>query len=391
MKPSSPYRALLLLKLLLKPGAVRFGSAPKAKTVIYGEVYAQEIASLLKDRTSLIFDPTYKKKLFFFTFVFAALRWLASGRSHSITHYYFLAFLRSSKADMVVTAVDHSSDLYSARRSLPQTPPVSFVVFQNGIRWIRELPKTSSLRSNDIFFSLTDRYASEWSQRAPAGAKIVPLGTLLSKINDEIGSAPLVTSKAAFISAWRQGQLIDGVLFKSDRSVLVPHYEFYRPEIELLPHLANSLGELGLTLEILGASNNPEEQSFYRSILGDTDWSFSPKDAETRSYQKLARYPVIFCTDSTLGYEALASSKRVMFLDTELGGSMRFPFGYPAEFGFASCPLRLRSKDQSSWGGQIKSILQMQPNKLQLLAASIVGERALNAKYSDIARYLDSK
>jgi len=267
------------------------------------------------------------------TFFLAALRWLASGRSHSITHYYFLAFLRSSKADTVVTAVDHTSGLYSGRRSLPKTPPVSFVVFQNGIRWIRELPKTSSLRSKDIFFFLTGSYASEWRQRAPGEAKIVPLGTMLSKINDEIGSAPIDISKAASISAWRQGQLVDGVLFKSDRGVLVPHYDFYRPEIELLPHLGNSLGELGLTLEILGASNNPEEQSFYRSILGDTDWNFSPKDAGTRSYQKLERYPVIFCTDSTLGYEALVSSKRVMFLDTDLGGSMRFPFGYPSEFG----------------------------------------------------------
>jgi len=47
-----------------------------------------------------------------------------------------------------------------------------------------------------------------------------------------------------FISAWRQAQLADGELFKSDRDVPVPYFDFFRPEIELLPHLTKSLGEL---------------------------------------------------------------------------------------------------------------------------------------------------
>jgi len=54
IKSSSPSRA----SLLLHPGAVGFGNAPKAKTVVYGGANAPEIPILLKDKAALVFDPT---------------------------------------------------------------------------------------------------------------------------------------------------------------------------------------------------------------------------------------------------------------------------------------------------------------------------------------------
>ena len=54
MKSSSPSRASLLLKLLLHPGAVGFGNAPKAKTVVYGGANAPEITILLKDKADMV-------------------------------------------------------------------------------------------------------------------------------------------------------------------------------------------------------------------------------------------------------------------------------------------------------------------------------------------------
>ena len=82
----------------------------------------------------------------------------------------------------------------------------------------------------------------------------------------------------------------------------VPCFDFYRPEIELLLHLARWLGPLGITLGILEASISPEEQSFYHLISAKTGWTYSTKEAGTINYKKLESYPIIFCTNSTLGH-----------------------------------------------------------------------------------------
>jgi len=214
-----------------------------------------------------------------------------------------------------------------------------FVIFQNGNRLLSELPSKKSLLPGDVFFCLTDAYVEQIKGSVAGDALIVPSGSLASKLH-KLHDLPISQGNTAgYISNWRQGDMLKGELWVTDaHGAAVPHSTFYKPEIQLLLPLLQSIQSLGMTLEIIGSpsDDSSEERLFYESILGKEGWSFSPRIGKERSYSKISLYPILFCVDSTLGYEALSGLKRVMFLDSSSGGGNRTPFGYPSNLEFAN-------------------------------------------------------
>jgi surface carbohydrate biosynthesis protein len=263
-----------------------------------------------------------------------------------------------------------------------------FVIFQNGNRLLSELPSKKSLLPGDVFFCLTDAYVEPLKGSVAGDALIVPSGSLASKLH-KLHDLPISQGNTAgYISNWRQGDMLNGELWVTDaRGTAVPHSTFYKPEIQLLLPLLQSIQSLGMTLEIIGnpSDDSSEERLFYESILGKEGWSLSPRIGKERSYSKIPLYPILFCVDSTLGYEALSGLKRVMFLDSSSGGGNRTPFGYPSNLEFANSPLHLRNEDLRSWESQIAQAVSMNDPAFTVLADSIVGQAAISMRLVDLS------
>jgi len=346
-----------------------------------------DIMALLVDVPAEVFDPRYET-IYLPTLVRGTFRWIRSGLAFTLTHHYFLSFLASTRPKIVLTIIDNNRALYTARMASADEE-ARFVIFQNGNRLLSEFPSQKSLLPGDVFFCLTDAYVEPLKGSVAGDALIVPSGSLASKLH-KLHDLPISQGNTAgYISNWRQGSMLEGELWVTDNhGAAVPHCKFYKPEIDLLQPLLQSIQSLGMTLEIIGASsdNRSEEYFFYESILGKEGWSFSPRIGKERSYSKIRLYPILFCVDSTLGYEALSGLKRVIFLDASSGGENRAPFGYPSNLELANSPLHLRNEALRSWKSQIAQVVSMNDPDFTVLADSIVGQAAISIRLVDLSQ-----
>lgn len=229
-----------------------------------------------------------------------------------------MSFLRSTRPKVVLTVIDNSRDLYSARVAIAEMS-TRFVIFQNGNRWLVEFPSEPALKPVNIFFCLTQAYLQPLRKTAVGAASLIPSGTLASKLHTVKAADFSDHTTAGYISNWRQGEVLNGELWTRDavgEPVLktLPHM----PEHELLPFLLASLSTLGMKLEIIGGPPDSRMDGLLvcQKILGHEGWTFSPRIENKRSYGRLHQHPILFCVDSTLGYEALCLLRKVMFLDT---------------------------------------------------------------------------
>ena len=381
MKMNVLRKVLILLAVLKSLSKVLVRGPSRCDIVIFD--LQEDLVSLFGNLRVAVFDPRYTQ-IHLAPFLAGVLRWVKNGFAFSLTHHYFLSFLASSRPKVVITVVDNNSDLYSARLAIVDKD-LKFIVFQNGSRFISDFPKKPSLRSQDTFFCLTSAYVSPLKETVAGDARVIPSGTLAAKLNEIENGKNSSEKSAGFISNWLPGQVLGGTLtVNGSVGNLVPHATFYKPEIELLPHLLTSTQRLGMTLEIIGRSDSAQEYAFYESILGEAGWSFSPRVGNERSYAKLALHTVLFAVDSTLGYEALSGLKRVMFIDGSSGGGARVPFGYPSNLEFAGSVLHLRSKSFSLWGSQISKVLSMSDREFFALAEKHVGKASISMHLDEV-------
>lgn len=349
-----------------------------------------DIVDLIGNLPVEVFDPRYGS-IYLPPFLRGAFSWIMSGFSFTITHHYFVSFLRSSRPKVVLTVIDNNRNLYSARAATAETD-TRFVIFQNGNRWLSEFPAEASLKPDDIFFCLTQAYLKPLRNTAVGAASVIPSGTLASKLHKVDASDSNNHTTAGYISSWRQGKMLNGELWHKDNlGTPIPHYSFYRPEHELLALLMTSLNRQGMKLEIIGSSSEfqSEELSFYQSILGHEGWTFSPRIADERSYRKLFYYPILFCVDSTLGYEALSLLKKVMFLDNSSAAHCRIPFAYPSDASDSS-QFVLKADSEIDWASQISWMSAINQESFCALAASVVGETSIQTGHLDLLKILDT-
>ena len=374
---------LLTFSRLLGSSAISIKSPAKSPVVFFGVPSALPMIKDLVDGEPIVFlDPTYKSTIFLPSLAKSVLRWTVTGFSFSITHHYFVGFLKRVKPKLVMTTTDNNRDFYTARRAVSDLD-ARFVVFQNGNRWISQIPDEPYLKEGDVIFCLTGAYIAPFS-RCARSATILPAGTLASKLEMPDPSGLKGGGKGGFISSWRLGQLIEGQYWMEGNGSNYLHSSFYQPEISLLKDLMLALNELSIDLEIIGASSahQAEEYSFYESILGADGWTYSPRVDAERSYKKVPRYNALFSVDSTLGYEALSFLHRVMFLDSSALEPIRVPLGYPAEAELASSVLMLRVGEAGVWRSQINNVLKMNSDSFALQAESVVGRMSVQTDYS---------
>jgi len=372
------------LAMSLVTGSVRVKILrPEKSIVIYDKVSANEIRALFQEKKFVVFDPRFESVVFLRPLIHGLLNWLRSSLSISFTHHYFVCFLHWLKPSLVITAADNNRNFFSARKYF-QTAESRFVVFQQGFRWVSELPESGSLKAKDIVFCATYAYAIQWAAVCQM-ASIIPSGTLGSKqyLNERVDS--LASAKAGFVSSW-SGDSGRSEWWTNSLGSRIPHSEVHGPEIHQLKKLMETLRGQKLTLEIIGTSqfHANSEYSFYEGILGGTGWAFSPRSSDISSYQKIKDYAVLFSTDSTLGYEALSSLARVMFLDTSSGAPHRLPFGYPNSSFLEASSLHLRANAMETWDAQIRSVRDMSLDSFRVLASEVLGEECISIELSEV-------
>jgi surface carbohydrate biosynthesis protein len=109
-----------------------------------------DIMALLEDVPAEVFDPRYET-IYLPTLIRGTFRWIRGGLAFTLTHHYFLSFLASTRPKIVLTIIDNNRDLYTASMASADWD-ARFVIFQNGNRFLSELPSKKSLLPGDIFF-----------------------------------------------------------------------------------------------------------------------------------------------------------------------------------------------------------------------------------------------
>lgn len=379
-----------MLSLVSSPGKLRW-NLPQCKTVLFDRVYKSEFSEILGGDSMQVFDPRYEDLIYIKPFAKGVLLWLRLGFKPSLTVCYFVSFLKSAAPLQVITAADNNADLYQAIELLGNGGP-RFAIVQNGVRTQESLPAVST-NEKIIVIALTQAQGELFTRHAPH-MELHALGSLPLKLLLNETTSPLKQGSAAFISQWRPGLIHNGKRhLRNHRGDLVKHDIFFAPEHLRLPTLRDALKMLGQNFYVLGASetNPQEEEDFYSEILGNNDWEFSPRQRGSRSYGKLNDYRIVFGVDSTLAYEALVSSSRVMFLPTHEGASfssVRMQFGYPQHEFLRDHVYLLKCGGQVNWEKQIAEVLSLPDLEICEATEMVLGSRALSSSYEDFAKIL---
>jgi len=366
------------------------------ETVIYSERFASQLAKVFPEKDARIFDPFLRAEVFILELSVACFLWLFRRRNWTISDYYFYLVLKKSRASHVVTSVLANRSIFRVREALPQKSPTRFFFFQTGMIWLDEVPQDMGLRPQDRLFTYSTSYSDAWRISDPHHLDVVhAIGSLPSVIEKATARSRQRCSsgKVGFISSWREPLTLGGNEVKLNRVTLQPiSYEFwFSPERRLLPHLAESLQQMGLRLEVLGSmlsetQKAQSERDFYSSFLGDNvDWKFSSRTSQLSNYGKLSGYDLLVAVDSALAYEALSLGFKVIFLQLEETKGFRFPPGYP---GVDSClkPLVLNAENPHVWQEHLLKVIEMPEKEFRGVVESSLGREVVEAQLEDIIR-----
>lgn len=366
-----------LIYKLSEGATLSFDSPPIHKVVIFDIIQLRELSSLFAEGETVLFDPRFQTKIYFRSLLVGLYKYVHDGFSHSITHHYFLAFLRHTRPYLVMTSSYFNSDFFTARQAFATDSCAKFAVFQRGHQNTK-IFEPNSLKDGDLFFCISESYAAVLNSIGFGGEQVAS-GSLPSKIYLQTSEPKLQKTRVGFVSQWRTPAIIHNL--PGDRS----HEDYYEVEISCLPLILNLLEDLGFKLEVIGASANLDEEVFFKKVLGDNTHSFLPRTSLEDSYVGAARYPLLLAANSTLALEALSAGISVMFLDLTRVPS-RVPFWYPGILDPIKAKLLLKTDESGSWRGQITEILQLQEDEKRFLAVAVLGQQPMT---STIETFLD--
>ena len=115
-----------------------------------------------------------------------------------------------------------------------------------------------------------------------------------------------------FISEFRKESNISQLLIKHD-GLRASWDDLYSLEKLILPILHEFCLEHKIKLNIIGAKplNHTEELHFFKKVLPQKGWVFSPRTTWFSSYKKIISSDFVVFINSTLGYESFVSGKRI--------------------------------------------------------------------------------
>ena len=245
---------------------------------------------------------------------------------------YQFQFIDYVNPKILITYIDNNNSFYRIKNKRPH---LTTIFIQNGIRSNHSF-SLMDLGSNenyvDFMFCFNDAVSFKYKEYITG--ETVSIGSFksnsilpINKIFDKL--------KIVYISQFRKFTSFSDpfIIFGNSN---VSFEAFYSCEFYFLPKILAFCIKNDFELQICGCSieDYEAEFSFYKLILPEAQWIFSPKKSIFSSYETIdSSYCVISC-GSTLGLEALARNKRVAFF-TSRGyhiNSKDYDFGWPDSY-----------------------------------------------------------
>jgi len=364
---------------------VNFLRPTRRHVVVFDKSNLFEIRALLDGVDAGFFDPRYEQVVDAWPLFFGFLRWLASGRSQSVTHFYLEEYLKATRPKALLSAAYFSSTLYSVSPSLKKKLGLRLIVFQSSLWDSRSVPPVDNrLSEGDLVFAMTDDYVPAW-RRIAGNSSVEPAMTIgvqhFRKTSNLITGSNFESNpkRAAWISVWRNNVTTRAHSMKDVRDP-------YELERTCLPDLQRICTQLGYEFAIVGGrkiEDSDQERNFYKTFMPVDGWTFEEPTPESSGYQRVLDFDLVFGAGSTLLYEAMVLGKHVFFVNTEALAAGRHPFGYPKPR--KTHPLLLDPCKVSGWSESIVlSLAGKGTLEYRKLCEQIIGLKAIEMDFTTL-------
>jgi surface carbohydrate biosynthesis protein len=251
--------------------------------------------------------------------------------------FIVLSYIDVLRSQYVITWMDYQVNFY--RLKTHEKKPI-YVSIQTGRRSIEPGQLFDELQTNnysnlscDYVFCFGPEHAREYCKYIECNA--IPSGSVRNNMVP-INDVKIVSHEILFISQFRSlSKLYSKDKFITYNNIIVSHDTFYKTEETLLPLLANFCKDASIKLNILSpiSSNEKEEKEYFDNLIQGYKYNFIKHKDGSNGYNAIDSFKFIVCVNSTLGYEALARNKRIVFFDCR-GKYCGIPFdifGWPME------------------------------------------------------------
>jgi surface carbohydrate biosynthesis protein len=246
---------------------------------------------------------------------------------------YLRHFIAAVQPRVCVTCMDNDVSFWDLKRRFPA---VTTVLIQTGWRSALAdcfgiLERNPPARKFRVDFLLV--YNTEIGRKflQYIDGEVIAIGSY--KNNHVLRSGALRPRTLTFISQYRRHQDTHPIIFYDDgRAYLWEN--FYEPEKQLLPLLADYCRRRSIPLRVCATSVAPDEYEFFAERIGDVNWDFIPRFRRDGSYHVVDRALVVVTHESTLAYEAFGRGVRTAFFSTrgEALGTESLRFGWPGKY-----------------------------------------------------------
>jgi len=304
--------------------------------------------------------------------VFALLRMIVAGKKSLFD--YIIAYIKVFKPQFVFTFLDNNVDFYKLAAIFPK---VKFIAIQNGHR---------ANYANQSGFGFFDLLKNESAKNKLSAHAICVLGTTAgNQYTQYIQAKPVVTGSLknnlignqikpterfdiVYVSQHAPFEIPNSEVkfFFGNKSITAE--EFYAIEQKIVRFLAAHSKQTGQSFAVLGKRTDSVsyEREFFVTAASPKEVQFIPRTSETSTYEFCNSASLIVTTDSTIGYEFLARSNRVVFLSgrinavsDELSREIHdTDFGFPLELESAG-PFWTNSANESDFEQVIGSVQSM--------------------------------
>jgi len=225
----------------------------------------------------------------------------------TILNYYEL-YIRQVHPRVVITMTDCSKVFYQLKKRLPK---ITFIAVQSSWRGEKIFDDINEKLKCDYYLA----FNNEWGKRIKKliNCKVITTGSYIC--NALLGKQKRIKQKKKqllFISEFRKESNISQLLIKHD-GLRASWDDLYSLEKLILPILHEFCLEHKIKLNIIGAKplNHTEELHFFKKVLPQKGWVFSPRTTWFSSYKKIISSDFVVFINSTLGYESFVSGKRI--------------------------------------------------------------------------------
>jgi surface carbohydrate biosynthesis protein len=242
-------------------------------------------------------------------------------------YYYYLKFINSSGAKVVITYIDNSLDFYLLENHFKDSQ-VKFVAVQNGwrsiendLKFIRSTYTNKGLCHKGFYMA----FSKDIGEMLFPDRKVIGIGSLKNNLVGITGTRDIDVLYISQYQPNKSEELLAKVNNNEDNS--------FSPEYLTLKVLISwcQLNNVHLSILLRSQTHKIEEVSFYQSFLPFDTFNFINRKGVLSNYSVIDRAKLVITVDSTLGYEALSRGCRIIFFSmrnffTSKNNDLKFGF-----------------------------------------------------------------